>query len=353
MNFLNRFLFKTSIIAVIFFPALTLKAQSVFQPQALASTHISHTVNEYTDEDNNSLVDEPVVANEKSKKELKRVLTYLKALNVPDDVNKYNSRRKFYYHLAGVFAHLKLYPLAMKCFLKTRPDEGGQIISTDTSELNDADLAISSRDDSAVNRQTPYVKNGSEIKSKRTDNAHILQLFNDGKTAIAYAMLFHVKQPVPGKRRIFKWAYTGHTFITLIKYNADSTYVSASFGFYPVKDGLLSATPLSPGTSSTFKDDSEHQWDEVLGKFISRKRFEKILALTSGYAHVNYNLNNNNCTDFGIRAASIAGIKVMETTGKWPLGSGNNPGVTGESILKGKFTDTDTLSATDLFADWE
>jgi hypothetical protein len=162
-------------------------------------------------------------------------------------------------------------------------------------------------------------------------------------------MIFHVKQPVRGKRKIFVLANTGHTFITLIKYNADSTYAAASFGFYPQKNNLLSATPLVPVTSSTFKDDAEHQWDEVVGKFVSKRRFDKILALTKQYNNITYHLSNNNCTDFGLKAASLAGLHIWDTTGKWPLGHGNNPAITGQSILEGKFDNADTGNSNDLF----
>ena len=290
----------------------------------------------------------------KNGRERRKLLSYLKKLNIPQDPANYNSHQKFYYHLAGLFAHLKLYPLAMKCFLKTQVNANTPQLIDDSAQLSPENLAISSQDDSVINKQAIFqAKQVKEIASKRVNDERIYGVFNDGKTAIAYAMLFHVKQPVRGKAKIFKWANTGHTFITLIKYNADSTYVSASFGFYPVKDRLLSATPLTPTTSATFKDDSGHQWDEVLGKFISSRKFYRILLLTKDYSGMQYNLSKNNCTDFGIKAASIAGIKVIETSGKWPFGSGNNPGVTGQSILQGKYLNTDPKEFKDLFVDTE
>ncbi|WP_428329363.1 hypothetical protein [Mucilaginibacter sp.] len=79
------------------------------------------------------------------------------------------------------------------------------------------------------------------------------------------------------------------------------------------------------------------------------KKLNKILALANDYQGMEYNLNNNNCTDFGIKAATIAGITVVETSGKWPLGKGNNPGITGQSILEGKFLNTETADRKSLF----
>jgi len=344
------------ITALSFLSLSTVTAQSILRQQTLASNNIvaAKTVSAPGTPKQNPDVpeDETAPALTNGAKEQKRLLGYLKHLNVPEEQAGYTSRRRFYYRLAGVFAHLRLYPLAMKCFLKTQADDTRQQVSTDTLHLYANGLAIASQDDSVVNKQiVPFPE--KEIKSKKISSSRIHSIFNDGKTAAGYAMLFHVKQPVRGKRKIFLWANTGHTFITLIKYNTDSTYVSASFGFYPSKDQLLSATPFAPSTSSTLKDDSKHQWDEVLGKFISRRRFEKILALTSAYENLDYDLNKNNCTDFGIQAAGIAGIKITETRGRWPMGSGNNPGITGQSILEGKYANIDTADLTTLFVDNE
>lgn len=283
-----------------------------------------------------------------SSREHERLLNYLKDFGIPDQQYKYQSNKKFYYHLANVFARLRLYPLAMKCFIKgvkvndTGINDTLRLLDTagrdsGLKEMEDGVLTISAKDDSIVDQQALVLQTSPKVKkSKRTSFRHIISNFNDGKTGVAYALLFHVKQPAPGKRKIFVGINTGHTFITLIKYNTDSTYSSASFGFYPDKDHFLSASPIFPTTSATFKDDGGHQWDEVLGKFISRRKFERILELTKNFEGMTYNLNQQNCTDFGLQAASLAGIHIADTFGKWPLGRGNNPAVTGQSILAGK-----------------
>jgi len=287
---------------------------------------------------------ETIDANLSKPQQRRKIMTYLKSLEAANP-NYNETKTRNLYRLANLFTKLRLYPLAMKCFFKT--------IRTDADSISSGDLAITSGDDSTLEKQVRLLgaDTDKDIKSKPISNDKIINTFNDGKTAIAYALVFHVKQPVRGKPQIYKLANTGHTFITLIKYNSDSTYASASFGFYPKKDNLLSATPIIPSTSSTFKDDSEHAWDEVLGKFISKRRFNKILALTQQYDKVSYHLSKNNCTDFGLKAASLAGLDVWETKGSWPLGSGNNPGITGQSILNGKFDNADTGNSKDLLID--
>ena len=271
----------------------------------------------------------------------RQLLAYLK--NVESANVSYDQARvRHLYNLASLFVKLRLYPLAMKCFFKT--------LQLDADSISSGNLPITAADDTSLEKQANLLGPDTDktINSKPISSANILNIFNDGKAAIAYALILHVKQPVRGKPKIFKLANTGHTFITLIKYNADSTYATASFGFYPKKDNLLSATPIIPTTSSTFKDDAEHNWDEVVGKFISKRRFMKILSLTQQYSNVAYNLSKNNCTDFGLKAALIAGLEVRETKGSWPLGSGNNPGLTGQSIIGGKFDNSDTGNTKNL-----
>jgi hypothetical protein len=282
--------------------------------------------------------------------ERKELLGYLKQATSDDAVSYNQSRKNFLYGLANVFTKLRLYPLAMKCFLKTTAARPANI--TDTLQAdNTGYLPILAADDSLVAKQALLANapNFNNKKSKVTNYKYITSTLNDGKKAVAYAMLFHVKQPVPGKRKIFVWGNTGHTFITLIKYNVDSTYSSFSFGFYPKKRNPLSATPAVPTASSVFKDDTDHSWDEVAGKFISKKKFEKILQLTKQYDKLEYHLSNNNCTDFGLKAAQLAGINIDGTTGSWPLGHGNNPAITGQSMLEGKVSNADTGKVDGVF----
>lgn len=295
----------------------------------------------------------------------KKLLGYLKELSVSSTNNaNYNQAKvKSYYKLANVFARLHLYPLAMKCFFKAMafkrdgnnsapvaPDS----LTSDTAgkllRINSGLLAVNANDDSVFVNTPARLKDQKEKKSKSITYNRILNTFNDGKKAAAYALLFHVKQPKPGKPTVFVRANTGHTFITLIKYNTDSTSVSVSFGFYPKKDNIFSATPWEPETSGTFKNDEAHKWDEVMGKFITERRFKRILKLTRQYDGLEYHLSKNNCTDFALEAASYAGFGVTNSKGSWPLGHGNNPGTTGQSIIAGGIYDNDKA---DLFIDFD
>lgn len=287
--------------------------------------------------------------------------------------------QRFYYKLAVAFTKLRLYPLAMKCYFKTLTVEtkndttqsaplvmasinSRQLTMNDLSRQRDTSfvddsvttkiMSIHNTDISMVNADSLSYNGDAEIKSPRIKAEDISNPFDDGKKAAAYAMMIHVRQPVSGKRKVYVLNNVGHTFITLIKYNTDSTIVSRSFGFYPKKNFPLAATPLFPSSPSTFKDDARHSWDEVSGTFISRRSFNKMLAIIKKYDHKKYQLSNTNCTDFGLEMAGQAGITIADTQGKWPLGKGNNPACTGQSMLEGKIAaSNDTYSGNLLLVD--
>ena len=314
-----------------------------------------------------------------SKGKYKKALShFLRSLRIKREVKDKSLSVKLYFKMANVFARLKLYPQALKCYYKmmgvyekgknrnnyvyldynnrniadslsgtTEESVADSTLIKDTAAITVANPTMEMTDDTEEGLVRDIISDStdrkqSEIVSQPIEGNDITECFNDGKKAVAYGLMVHVKQPSAGKRKVFaSFSNVGHTFVTLIKFNADSTTLSRSFGFYPRKDNLLSATPLIPTATSVFKDDSKHEWDEVVGKFISKRKFDKIIRLVKEYRCRKYNLNSNNCTDFGLDIAAIAGIKIKETVSSWPLGKGNNPANAGQSIREGKVKDDD------------
>lgn len=298
------------------------------------------------------------------------------SLRLKDTLNDDKDLSHLYYDLAIVFAHLKQYPLALQCFYKTGyvyqqtffKRKRKRIFSVDTTaDARMADLYNINRiedsltasifsdtniDSLILHKDTVALNNNPVAEdSPFTEYDAVTDAFYDDKPAISFGVLIHIKQPTAGKDNIFeKFSKVGHTFITLTKFNTDSSIVSKTFGFYPEKDNLLSGTPLMPSTNSVFKDDALHDWDEVVGKFVSQKQFIAILDFIEETGSKRYNLNSNNCTDFGLHIAGIAKVEIKDTRGYWPLGRGNNPASTGQSILKGKFKNLDNNSQHGLFA---
>jgi tetratricopeptide (TPR) repeat protein len=295
----------------------------------------------------------------------KALASFIQSLKLKNSKRNRKLSEKLYYGMAVTFARLKQYPLALKYFhraalqqdngkeqvpaagpeiLPEMPDDDSLFVKDATGdfELYDNLLDITADGRIVVDQDTVMVDMAKDKKSRNLLLADITDPFDDGKEALAYGVLLHIKQPVAGTRKTFTGINTvGHMFITLTKFNADSGYVSRTFGFYPDKDYLLSATPLLPVSTSVFKDDEGHDWDEIVAKFISRRKFNRILRMVKRYSRRKYHLNKNNCTDFGLVVAGIAGIRIEETKGKWPLGGGNNPADAGQSIREGKLEHLD------------
>jgi hypothetical protein len=86
-----------------------------------------------------------------------------------------------------------------------------------------------------------------------------------------------------------------------------------------------------------------------VGRFISFRKFQRIIRIIKRYNLREYDLNQNNCTNFGLNVAMIAGISIRETRGRWPLGNGSKPAKAGQSILEGKIDNTGDDSPEPLF----
>ncbi|QES89962.1 hypothetical protein [Rhizosphaericola mali] len=264
---------------------------------------------------------------------------------------------KAYYNLAVLMARYKNYPLALKYFsLASAFDDASMSNEKFHNSFDSSFLEFPTEhfSEDSVEKNAAFVfgndtillRNKSrDVRSKTITNRKLLAPFKDDEEGLAYGIMLHLKQPEFGKRKQFGLINNvGHMFITLVKFEPNGKSVSRTFGFYPDKDNFLSATPLMPGTSSTFKNDSLHLWDETVGKFISYKQFKLIIKMVRQYSRKKYHLNKNNCTDFGLCIAAISGIEIQDTKGTWPLGHGNDPGDTGQSILEGKVTNAENSS---------
>ncbi|WP_118973081.1 tetratricopeptide repeat protein [Taibaiella koreensis] len=289
----------------------------------------------------------------------KALSNFIRSLKIKNSQRNHKLAGQLYRGMAVAFARMKQYPLALKYFHKSAQQQERQQDTSFASsggpapdslwtnatrdfELYDDLLDVTADGRLVVDKDTIMIADGDRHAGAMT-LSEITAPFDDGKKAIAYGILLHFKQPVAGTRKAFTGINTvGHMFITLTKFNADSGYVSRTFGFYPDKDYLLSATPLMPGSTAVFKDDAGRDWDELMAKFVSKRKFNRILRMVMRYSRRRYHLNKNNCTDFGLVIAGIAGIRIKDTRGSWPLGSGNNPGDAGQSVQEGKVEQLDS-----------
>ena len=147
-------------------------------------------------------------------------------------------------------------------------------------------------------------------------------------------LVVYVQQPVAGTATTWTregfGVNTGHAFIGL-KDTTAHTEVKA--GFYPKEMGTV--TPLSPSTTGVVKDDSNHSWNVKQEYKITDDQYNAVqTSISNDKADTNlqYNLNTNNCTDWVMDTAGVAGVTLPDATGTWPQGGGESPGPLGQEL---------------------
>lgn len=167
------------------------------------------------------------------------------------------------------------------------------------------------------------------------DANKVREAFNTGKTGKSYQLVIHVDQPGKGGDRdtyeYNKGTDPGHAFVTLNRRNTDGTTDSKTFGYYPYPQ---SVNPLASEENGKIRDNFGHEQEVVQTRGITEKNFNDILNFVESKKNTRYDLNINNCTDFVINVAAVAGIKLPRTKGTWPNGGGVNPGDLGQDLRK-------------------
>ncbi|WP_299669679.1 hypothetical protein [uncultured Polaribacter sp.] len=134
-------------------------------------------------------------------------------------------------------------------------------------------------------------------------------------------MTIYSQQSIAGSRKVT--ANIGHTFIGL-----EQNGIIRSIGFYPDSPG---ASLLKP-QSSELHDNSNSPYDVSITIDIRATQFRETVNYITNYSST-YDLNNYNCTDFGIGIALIGGLTLPKTIGKYGiLFKGRNPGDLGEDM---------------------
>jgi hypothetical protein len=133
----------------------------------------------------------------------------------------------------------------------------------------------------------------------------------------------------------------GHTFIS-IKQGTTRRLL----GFYPGIEVDLD----NPATTGVFHDNSAHEFDVSISLVINPAQLTNLLNYVKTKSTATYNLNSYNCTDFGMAAASLAGLSLPSAFGTWGApgvgtGAGDNPGQLGQNV-RGLPTPTGAVKST-------
>ncbi len=150
-----------------------------------------------------------------------------------------------------------------------------------------------------------------------------LKCFNKSKPA---KLTIYVEQAIENSREVT--AALGHTFIG-IEQNGKSRHL----GFYPDNGG---AANLLANQDSEIHDNSGSPYHVSITINISSSQLINIINYIENYPK-KYDLNNYNCTDFGIEVAKRGGLILPKTNGEKKqygitLFKGRNPGDLGEDV---------------------
>lgn len=169
----------------------------------------------------------------------------------------------------------------------------------------------------------------NNIGNQITDINKYLECFQLNQGAV---FTLYVDQPTANSNT--SWSGTpldpnvGHTFIS-IKQGS----IRRVLGFYPSTPVDLTNT----ATPGVFENNSAHEFDTSISFNINSSQLTSLVDYIKLKATVNYDLNNFNCTDFGMGASSTVGLPLASAYGTWGFpgvgsGGGDNPGQLGQNI---------------------
>jgi len=135
-------------------------------------------------------------------------------------------------------------------------------------------------------------------------------------------LIIYVEQAIENSREVT--ARLGHTFIGL-----EQNEVVRNLGFYPNNGG---AANLISNQDSEIHNNSGSPYHVSITINISASELNNIINYIIDYPE-KYDLNNYNCSDFGIEVARKGGLALPKTNGSYGfLFEGRNPGDLGEDI---------------------
>ena len=88
---------------------------------------------------------------------------------------------------------------------------------------------------------------------------------------------------------------------------------------------------MNPPEPSIMGNDSGANFDVSISTTVSGSVLNQIIQYAINYESM-YDLDNYNCTDFGIEIGNLAGLELPDYYGTWLGGGGSNPGAPGQDL---------------------
>jgi hypothetical protein len=206
--------------------------------------------------------------------------------------------------------------------------------STETGSVSGADLGrIGASAGSAATGSL-----GNNIVTDRGNNIikdinQYIKCFNN-TAGSGYSVVLFVDQPLNGSRETYSSVgngdpgfTVGHAFL-VFQENQGGVVTRRAMGLYP----STNVTPFNPVSQGNMNDDEGHSFDIALSVSLGGQQFMDILNFCANGNNINYDMNSNNCVTWALSSLSTGGINIATKTGRWPFGSGDDPGDLGEDI---------------------
>jgi len=142
-------------------------------------------------------------------------------------------------------------------------------------------------------------------------------------------LTLHVDQPRANSddtwRATWSGVDVGHTFISI-----SQNGITRILGYYPTPNTINPANNIS--APAVIRNNENHEYDVSASMTITGSELSTVINTITTYDST-YNLNTNNCTDFGITICNSVGMGLADTPGTWPFGgNGSNPGNLGQDV---------------------
>ena len=149
----------------------------------------------------------------------------------------------------------------------------------------------------------------------------------------SFSVTLYARQPNANTRDTWAWGLlgpdVGHTFIS-VSSTENSHTNTLVFGFYPEENIVK---PSSPASASAIQNNGGDKYTVSITYSLDCIHFNEILSQAIILSTTDYNLNDYNCTDYGVQILNnVLGATIPNSQGGWPGGSGNNPGDLGEDL---------------------
>ena len=132
----------------------------------------------------------------------------------------------------------------------------------------------------------------------------------------------YTTEPNPGSGDANVGRYCGHTFVS-ISQGANTSV----FGYYPISNWI---SPWNTSGPAVLGDDGSgnENFTACISTTITGVQLQQIINASTNFTPT-YDLNNYNCTDFGIDIGNLSGLGLPAANGTWLGGNGLNPGALG------------------------